>query len=54
VISGVLPLMERLGITTAAELAADTLADRLQDELRAADGIVVSPPMVGAWARLPE
>lgn len=53
VVSGVLPLMEQLGITTAAELAADTLADRLQDELRAADGIVISPPMVGAWARLP-
>ena len=49
---GVLPLMERFGIATAAELAPDTLADRLQDELRAANGIVISPPMIGAWARL--
>jgi hypothetical protein len=50
VMRGVLPLMERFGITTAAY----TLADRLWDDLRAADGIVISPPMVGAWARLPE
>ncbi len=48
------PIMERLGITTAAELQGDTLAERLQDELRAANGIVISPPMIGAWARVPE
>jgi SAM-dependent methyltransferase len=51
---GLLPLMERFGITTAAELAPDTLADRLLDELRAANGIVISPPMIGAWAHLLE
>jgi SAM-dependent methyltransferase len=54
VMRGLVPLMERLGITTAAELQGDTLAARLQDELRAAHGIVISPPMIGAWARLPE
>jgi ubiquinone/menaquinone biosynthesis C-methylase UbiE len=54
VMRGVLPLMEQFGITTAAELTPDTLADRLQDELRAANGIVISPPMMGAWARLPK
>lgn len=53
VLRGVLPLMERLGIATADEMAPDTLADRLQDDLRAANGIVISPPMIGAWARLP-
>jgi SAM-dependent methyltransferase len=36
---GVLPLMERFGITTATELAPDTLADRLQAELRAANKV---------------
>jgi hypothetical protein len=46
--------MERLGITTSAKLAPDTLADRLLAELRAANGIVISPPMIGAWARLPK
>jgi hypothetical protein len=45
--------MERLGITSAAELQGDTLAERLLDELRPAQGIVMSPPMIGAWARLP-
>jgi FMN-dependent NADH-azoreductase len=54
VMRGVLPLMERFGISTAAEQEADTLAEHLQDELRAAHGIVISPPMIGAWARLPE
>jgi SAM-dependent methyltransferase len=53
VLRGVLPLMERLGIATADKMAPDTLADRLQDDLRAANGIVISPPMIGAWARLP-
>jgi SAM-dependent methyltransferase len=48
VMRGVLPLMERFRITTAAELRPDTLAERLQDELRAANGIVISPPMIGA------
>jgi SAM-dependent methyltransferase len=52
VMRGVLPLMERFGIATAAELQADTLAERLHAELRATDGIVISPPLVGAWARL--
>jgi hypothetical protein len=51
---GVLPLMERFAVATKADLEPDTLAERLLDELRAANGIVLSPPMVGAWARVPE
>ena len=51
---GVLPMMERFGIATAADLAPETLADRLQAELRAANGIVILPPMIGAWARVPK
>ena len=54
VMRGLAPLMEQLGITTCAKLAPDTLADRLLAELRAVDGIVISPPMIGAWARLPK
>jgi len=54
VMRGVLPLMGRFDIATAAELHADTLAERLLAEVTAAQGIVVSPPMIGAWARLPE
>ena len=41
-------------LTLSAELEPDTLAERLQDELRAANGIIISPPLIGAWARLPE
>src|SRR5262249_8550854 len=54
VILGLAPLMERLGITTTAKLAPDTPADRPPAEPRAANGIVISPPMIGAWARLPK
>jgi hypothetical protein len=54
VMRGVLPAMERFDITTAAVLEADTLAQRLQDELRDAQGIVIAPPMIGACARLPK
>jgi SAM-dependent methyltransferase len=53
VLLGVLPLMERLGVTTAAELQPDTLAERLLHDTMAADGIVIPPPLVGAWARVP-
>jgi predicted O-methyltransferase YrrM len=50
---GVLPLMERLGVATAADLQADTLAERLLRDVVAADGIVIGPPLVGAWAHTP-
>jgi ubiquinone/menaquinone biosynthesis C-methylase UbiE len=51
VIRGVLPLMERLGVATAAEVQPDTLAERLLADIVAADGVVIGPPLVGAWAR---
>jgi SAM-dependent methyltransferase len=48
-----LPLMERTGVATAAEVDVDTLAARVRDEVVAADATVVPPPLVGAWARKP-
>jgi SAM-dependent methyltransferase len=48
-----LPLMERIGVPTAAEVGVDTLADRLREEIVAADATVVPPPLIGAWARKP-
>jgi len=45
-------LMERLGIATSAEVEPDTLADRLLAELTAENGIVVWPPMIGAWSHI--
>jgi ubiquinone/menaquinone biosynthesis C-methylase UbiE len=49
VVRGVLPLMERLRVTTTADLQPDTLAERLLRDVLAADGIVIGPPLVGAW-----
>jgi SAM-dependent methyltransferase len=48
-----LPLMEGIGVATAAEVAVDTLAVRLREEVVAADATVVPPPLIGAWARKP-
>ncbi len=48
-----LPLMERTGMATAAEVGLDTLAARLREEIVAADATVVPPPLIGAWARKP-
>jgi len=51
-VRGVIPLMERLGIATSAEVQPDTLADRLLAEMTAENGIFVGPPMIGAWSRV--
>jgi SAM-dependent methyltransferase len=53
VIRGVVPLMERLGIATEAEIGPDTLAERLLAELVASHGIVIGPPLIGAWSTVP-
>lgn len=53
VISATVPLMERLGVATRAEVDPPTLADRLLAETLACDGCVIGPPMTGAWAVLP-
>jgi SAM-dependent methyltransferase len=45
------PLMERLGVATAAEVEPGTLGERLQDEVTARDGVVIAPLLIGAWAR---
>ena len=52
VVRGMLPLMERLEVTTTADVQPDTLAERLLRDVLAADGIVIGPPLVGAWARM--
>ena len=53
IITAVVPLLESLGIATAEEIGIDTLTDRLNDEIDAIDGMVMGPPMYGAWCRLP-
>jgi SAM-dependent methyltransferase len=51
-VRGVVPVMERLGVTTAAEVDANTLADRLLADIRSEEGIVICSPMIGAWAQV--
>jgi SAM-dependent methyltransferase len=53
VISAAVPLMERHGIATRADVDPPTLADRLLAETLAADGCVLGPPMFGAWTTVP-
>ena len=48
-----LPVMEKNGIATAAEVDVDTLAERLQRAVQTADATVVAPLFVGAWAHKP-
>jgi hypothetical protein len=53
VIGASIPLMERYGVATRAELDPATLADRLLADTLARDGCVIGPPMTGAWTTLP-
>ena len=48
-----LPAMERYGVASAAEVQIDTLSERLVQEARDADAVVLPPAAVGAWARVP-
>lgn len=48
-----LPVLERFGIATAAELDPDTLAERLRQEALESRACIVPPPLIGAWARVP-
>jgi hypothetical protein len=44
-----LPLAERIGIATAAEVDIDTLAERLRRETIERRACIMVPPLVGAW-----
>jgi len=46
-----LPVMEKLKITTATEVHISTLAQRLRDEVVAGKGVVLSPGLIGSWSR---
>ena len=48
-----LPLMQRTGIATPEEVGLETLADRIRDEAVALNATLVSPSLIGAWARTP-
>jgi ubiquinone/menaquinone biosynthesis C-methylase UbiE len=46
-----LPRMEQAGVATAGEVGVETLATRLRDETVAKEAVLVTPPLIGAWAR---
>jgi ubiquinone/menaquinone biosynthesis C-methylase UbiE len=48
-----LPQLEMMGITTAAEMQIDTLEERMRADLERTGGIMSSPILIGAWARMP-
>ena len=47
-----LPEMERIGVTTAAEVDIETLAERLRREVTAGGGVIIGRSEIGAWARV--
>jgi hypothetical protein len=51
VFRSILPLIERFGVATAAEVDVDTLADRLRADRIASQGVVQLQMIVGATAR---
>jgi SAM-dependent methyltransferase len=53
VVVSLLPMMEKFGVTTAAEAQVETLAARLRDEVNSCNGVMISPSLVGAWTRKP-
>jgi len=52
-VRSLLPRLEALGMTTAAEVDIDTLAQRLRQEAIEKRGVMMGPLMIGAFARKP-
>ncbi|HSM79358.1 MAG TPA: hypothetical protein VLT57_17085 [Bryobacteraceae bacterium] len=46
-----LPVL-KAGIATEAEVAIDSLQDRVQQEILAGGGVALSPPLIGCWSKL--
>ena len=51
-VMSLLPEMERLGVTTAAEVDPGTLEERMTREIVAGRGVVTGRSEIGAWARI--
>ena len=48
------PAMERTGVVTAHELGADSLVERIAQEMSANQSVIVGRADIGAWTRLPD
>ena len=53
VLRSLLPVIERTGMATLADVDIDGMAERLRQEAVAHNACIMLPPLVGAWARLP-
>jgi SAM-dependent methyltransferase len=49
-VRSLLPMIERYGVASAAEVMVDSLADRLRMEMAAAGTVCATPCLIGAWA----
>ena len=49
IVRTVLPLIERTGVATAAEVGADTLQQRLSGELATSAAVFAHPMLISAW-----
>ena len=49
IIRTVLPLIERTGVATAADVGVETLQQRLSDEIVAAAAVTAHPMLLSAW-----
>jgi hypothetical protein len=50
-VTSLLPMIEKFGVSDAAAVELDTLAKRLRHEAVASESVIVMPPLIGAWAR---
>jgi ubiquinone/menaquinone biosynthesis C-methylase UbiE len=50
-VRSLLPMIEKMGVAAKDEVAVETLADRLREDVVAGGGVIHSPVFVGAWAR---
>jgi len=53
IVSAAVPMLEKTGVATRAEVGPATLANRLLAEVLNCDSCVIAPPMTGAWATRP-
>ena len=48
-----LPLVVKTGVATAEEIGIETFVSRLREEITGMDGIILTPNLISAWARVP-
>jgi hypothetical protein len=50
-LQSLLPTIERLHLSTAAELDLSTFEHRLRQQVSANKGVIFSPALIGSWSR---